>query len=100
MGLALAGAVATAGGRTKAHDEGFLLRLRLGVDIYVSSYRIYSDSQTGTSSCCHNKDIVDMNEMIELKHDIEGLEEILNLPHDILEALNRESEGYKRDRSG
>ena len=36
-----------------------------------------------------------MNETIELEHDIEGLEEILNLPRDILEALNRESEGSK-----
>ena len=32
-----------------------------------------------------------MNETIELDHDIEGLEEIPSLPHDILEALNRES---------
>ena len=36
-----------------------------------------------------------MNEMIELDHDVEGLEEILSLPRDILEALNRESEGSK-----
>ena len=36
-----------------------------------------------------------MNETIELQHDIEGLEEILSLPRDILEALNRESEGSK-----
>ena len=36
-----------------------------------------------------------MNETIELEHDIEGLEEIPNLPHDILEVLNRESEGSK-----
>ena len=36
-----------------------------------------------------------MNETIELEHDIEGLEEILSLPHDIMEALNRESEGSK-----
>ena len=36
-----------------------------------------------------------MNETIELDHDIEGLEEILSLPHDILQALNRENEGSK-----
>ena len=36
-----------------------------------------------------------MNEAIKLDHDIKGLEEILNLPRDILEALNRESEGSK-----
>ena len=33
-----------------------------------------------------------MNEIIGLEHDIEGLEEIPSLPHDILEALNRERE--------
>ena len=36
-----------------------------------------------------------MNETIELEHDIEGLEEIPSLPRDILETLNRESEGSK-----
>ena len=36
-----------------------------------------------------------MNETIELEHDIEGLEEILNFPCDILEALYRENEGSK-----
>ena len=36
-----------------------------------------------------------MNETIELEHDIEGLEEIMSLPSDILEALNRESKGSK-----
>ena len=36
-----------------------------------------------------------MNETIVLEHDIEGLEEISSLPHDILEALNRENEGSK-----
>ena len=46
-------------------------------------------------SCCDNEDIDDTNETIELEHDIEGLEEILSLPRDILEALNRESEGSK-----
>ena len=63
--------------------------------VYVPLYRIYSNSQAGTSFCCYNKDNNDMNETIELEHDIEGLEEILNLPRDILEALNRESEGSK-----
>ena len=36
-----------------------------------------------------------MNETIKLEHDIEGWEEIPSLPHDILEALNRETEGSK-----
>ena len=36
-----------------------------------------------------------MNETTELERDIEGLEEISSLPRDILEALNRESEGSK-----
>ena len=36
-----------------------------------------------------------MNETIELERDIEGLEEIPNLPRDILEAVNRESKGSK-----
>ena len=63
--------------------------------IYVPFYRIYSNSQVGTSSYCHNEDIDDMNETIELEHDIEGLEEILSLPRDILEALHRESEGSR-----
>jgi len=62
---------------------------------YVSFYRIYSNSQAGISSCCHNEDIDDVNETIELEHDIEGLEEISYLPCDILEALNRESERSK-----
>ena len=47
----------------------------------------------GTSSCCHNKDIDDMNETIELDHDIEGLEQISSLPCDILESLNRDNKG-------
>ena len=61
--------------------------------IYVPFYRIYSNSQAGTSSCCYNKDIDDMNETIELEHNIEELEEISSLPRDILEALNKKSEG-------
>ena len=36
-----------------------------------------------------------MNDTIELDHDVQGIEEVLNLPQDILEALNKESEGYK-----
>ena len=36
-----------------------------------------------------------VNETIELDHDVEGMEEVLNLPRDKLEALNRESEGSK-----
>ena len=63
--------------------------------VYVPFYRIYSNSQVGTSSCCYSEDINDMNETIELEHDIEGLEEISNLPRDILEALNWESQGSK-----
>ena len=59
--------------------------------VYIPFYKIYSNSQAGTSSCCHNEDIDDVNETIELDHDIEGLEEIPSLPHDILEALNKES---------
>ena len=63
--------------------------------VYVPFYKIYYDSLVGISSCFHNQDIDDVNETIELDHDIKGLEEILSLPHDILEALNRESEGSK-----
>ena len=56
---------------------------------------IYSNSQASTSSCCYNEDIDDTNQTIKLEHDIEGLEEILSLPRDIVEALNRESKGSK-----
>ena len=56
---------------------------------------VYSNSQAGTSSCCYNEGVNDMIETIELELDIEGLEEILSLPHDILEALNKESKGSK-----
>ena len=65
--------------------------------VYVSFYRIYSNSQASTLSYYHNEDIDDVNETIELDHDVEGLEEILNLPHDILQALNRENEGSKHN---
>ena len=37
-------------------------------------------------------------ETIELEHDIEGLEEIPNLPCDTLEALNREGKRSKPNR--
>jgi len=63
--------------------------------VYVQSYRIYSNSQTSTSSCYHNEDIDDINETVELDHVVEGLEEIPNLPCDILQALNIENEGSK-----
>ena len=42
--------------------------------VYVPFYRIYSNSQVGTSSCCYDEDIDDTNETTELEHDIEGLE--------------------------
>ena len=38
-----------------------------------------------------------MNETIELDYDVEGMEEVLNLCRDILEALNRESKGSKHN---
>ena len=44
----------------------------------------------GTLSFGHNEGVDDVNETIELDHDVEGLEEVSNLPQDILEALNRE----------
>ena len=48
--------------------------------VYVLLYRIYSDSQVGTLSLCHNKGVDNVNEIIELDHDVEGMEEVLNLP--------------------
>ena len=48
-----------------------------------------------TLSLCHNEGIDNMNETIYLDHDVGGLEEVPNLPQDILEALNKESEGSK-----
>ena len=63
--------------------------------VYVSLYRVCSNSHVGTSSLCHNEGVDDVNETIDLDYDVEGLEEVLNLPRDILEALNRESEGSK-----
>ena len=58
------------------------VQIILCFSIYVLFYRINFDSQAGISSCCHNEDIDDVNETVELEHDI-------------LEALNRESEGSK-----
>ena len=63
--------------------------------VYVLLYKICSDSQAGTLSLCHNEGVDDVNETIDLDHDVEGLEEVPNLSRDILEALNRESEGLK-----
>ena len=37
----------------------------------------------------------DVNETIELDHDVEGMEKVPNLPRDILEALNKKSEWTK-----
>ena len=54
-----------------------------------------ANSPVGTSSLCHNEGVDDMNETIDLDHDVEGLEKIPNVPRDILEALNTESEGCK-----
>ena len=47
------------------------------------------------SSLCHSEGVDDVNETIDLDHDVEGLKEVPNLPRDILEALNRESERSK-----
>ena len=63
--------------------------------VYVPLYRFCSDSQVGTLSLCHNEGVDDVNETIDLDHDVEGMEEVLNIPWDILEALNRENEGSK-----
>ena len=71
------------------------VQIVLCFSVYILFCRIYFDSQVGTSSCCHKEDIDDVNETIELDHDIEGLEEILSFPCDILETLNKESDGSK-----
>ena len=49
----------------------------------------------GTSSHCHNEDVDDVNETIDLDHDVEGLEEGPKLPRGILEDLNRGNERSK-----
>ena len=71
------------------------VQIILCFSVYVSLYRVCSNSRVGTSSLCHNEGVDDVNETIDLDYDVEGLEEVLNLPRDILEALNRESEGSK-----
>ena len=71
------------------------VQIFLCFSIYVPHYRICSGSQVGTSSLCHNESMDDVNGIIDLDHDVEGLEEVPNLPQDILEALNRESEVSK-----
>ena len=49
----------------------------------------------GTSSLSHNEGVDDVNKTIKLDHNIKGMEKVLNLPWDIIEALNRESEESK-----
>ena len=71
------------------------VQIILRFSVYVPLYRICSDSQVDTSSLCHNEGMDDVNEIIDLDHDVEGLEEVSNLPRDILEALNKEHEGSK-----
>ena len=63
--------------------------------VYVPLYSIYSESHVGTSSLCRDEGADDVNETIEFDHDVKGMEEVPNLPRDILEGLNRESEGSK-----
>ena len=64
------------------------VQIVLCFSVYVPLYRICSGSQVGTSSLCHNESVYDVNEIIELDHDVEGMEEVPNLPQDILKALN------------
>ena len=71
------------------------MQIILFFSVYVLFYKIYSESQESTSSLYHNEDINNVNETIDLDHDIEGLEEVPSLPRDILEALSGESEGSK-----
>ena len=68
------------------------VQIILCFSVYVPFYRICSDSQ---SSLCHNEGVDEVNKTTELDHNIEGMEKVLNLPRDILEALNRESEESK-----
>ena len=63
--------------------------------VYIPLYRTCSNSQLGTLSHYHNEGVDDVHEIIKLDHDVEGIEEVPNLPRDILEALNRESKGSK-----
>ena len=69
------------------------VQIILCFSVYVSFYRICSDSQVDTSSLCHNEGISNVNKIIDLDYDVEGLKETLILPWDILEALSRESKG-------
>ena len=71
------------------------VQIILYFSIYVPLYRICLDSQVGTSPHCNNKGVDDVNETTELDHDVEGMEEVPNLPQDIPKALNRESKGSK-----
>ena len=71
------------------------MQIILYFSIYIPLYRICSDFQVGTSFHYHNEGVDDVHEIIKLDHDVEGIEEVPNLPRDILEALNRESEGSK-----
>ena len=65
------------------------MQIILCFSIYVPLYRICFDSQVGTSSLCHNKGVDDLNETIDMNHNVEGLEEVLNLPQDILESFEQ-----------
>ena len=65
------------------------MQIILCFSIYVPLYRICFDSQVGTSSLCHNKGVDDVNETIDMNHNVEGLEEVLNLPQDILESFEQ-----------
>ena len=56
------------------------VQIILCFSVYVPIYRIYFDSQVGASSLCHNGGVDDVNEIIELDHDVEGLEDVMNLP--------------------
>ena len=49
------------------------VQIILCFSIYVLLYRIYSNSQVGTLSLYHNKSVDDVNETIELDHDVEGM---------------------------
>jgi len=68
------------------------MQINLCFSLYVLLYRICFDSKMGTLSLCHNEGVDDVNEIIELDHDVQGMEEVSKLPRDILEALNKESE--------
>ena len=50
------------------------VQIILCFSVYVPLYRIYSDSQVGTSSLCHNEGVDDVTETIELDHDVGGIE--------------------------